>query len=198
MSHPRGSVTERPRRRLHAPRPGRQPSGGCDMAKTTDIGALIMARCDSSGGPDACWPWQGYICGQGYGQISLRPSVLRARGAHRASYLTFVGPIAKGLHLDHRCHTDDISCPGGPSCPHRSCVNPRHLEPVTPRQNAERGGWRISAHERNKTHCPHGHPYSGDNLYVEPKSGKRKCRACFVPQQAAYKRRTRHPERVSE
>ena len=28
-----------------------------------------------------------------------------------------------------------------------------------------------------KTHCPHGHPYAGDNLYVDP-SGYRRCRAC--------------------
>jgi hypothetical protein len=28
-----------------------------------------------------------------------------------------------------------------------------------------------------KTHCPAGHPYAGDNLYVG-KNGNRKCRAC--------------------
>lgn len=30
---------------------------------------------------------------------------------------------------------------------------------------------------RDKTHCPKGHPYSGDNLYVRP-NGKRECRQC--------------------
>lgn len=29
-----------------------------------------------------------------------------------------------------------------------------------------------------KTHCKRGHPLSGDNLYVAPKSGSRGCRAC--------------------
>lgn len=33
-------------------------------------------------------------------------------------------------------------------------------------------------HELNKTHCPSGHPYKGDNLYIVPKTGKRQCRAC--------------------
>jgi len=33
-------------------------------------------------------------------------------------------------------------------------------------------------HELNKTHCPHRHPYSGENLYVVPKTGKRQCRSC--------------------
>jgi hypothetical protein len=28
-----------------------------------------------------------------------------------------------------------------------------------------------------KTHCPHGHPYSGDNLSYYP-SGGRRCKAC--------------------
>lgn len=28
-----------------------------------------------------------------------------------------------------------------------------------------------------KTHCKHGHPYSGANLYVSP-TGKRACRTC--------------------
>ncbi len=28
-----------------------------------------------------------------------------------------------------------------------------------------------------RTHCPQGHPYSGDNLYIRP-CGRRKCRAC--------------------
>lgn len=28
-----------------------------------------------------------------------------------------------------------------------------------------------------KSHCPHGHPYSGDNLYIDPK-GNRRCRQC--------------------
>lgn len=29
----------------------------------------------------------------------------------------------------------------------------------------------------HKTHCPRGHPYSGSNLYIDPK-GNRRCRAC--------------------
>lgn len=28
-----------------------------------------------------------------------------------------------------------------------------------------------------KTHCPRGHPYAGENLYVDPKGNKR-CREC--------------------
>ena len=40
-----------------------------------------------------------------------------------------------------------------------------------------------------KTHCPSGHPYDGDNLYVRPKDGARICRACVRRHQAVYQRR---------
>lgn len=29
-----------------------------------------------------------------------------------------------------------------------------------------------------KTHCPWGHPYTGENLYVHPKTGRRGCKTC--------------------
>lgn len=36
---------------------------------------------------------------------------------------------------------------------------------------------KIAVMQREKTTCPKGHPYAGDNLIVD-KSGRRKCRAC--------------------
>lgn len=39
--------------------------------------------------------------------------------AHRFAYETLVGPLDEGLHLHHKCEN-----PG--------CVNPKHLEPMTP------------------------------------------------------------------
>lgn len=62
--------------------------------------------------------------------------------AHRLSYEHFVGPIPGGLVLDHVCHTDDPSCPGGLPCLHRRCVNPAHLEPVTSDEKADAAGVR--------------------------------------------------------
>ena len=74
-----------------------------------------------------CWLWTGYIDTKGYGRAHHPhrygfPSI----GAHRLVYELLVGPIPPGLHLDHTCH-DATVCPGGPTCPHRRCVNPAHL-----------------------------------------------------------------------
>ena len=33
------------------------------------------------------------------------------------------------------------------------------------------------AHNAAKTHCPHGHEYTEENTYIDPK-GSRRCREC--------------------
>lgn len=45
--------------------------------------------------------------------------------AHRVFYEEKHGTIASDLHLDHLCRV-------------RRCVNPGHMEPVTPRENVRR------------------------------------------------------------
>lgn len=37
----------------------------------------------------------------------------------------------------------------------------------------------------SRTHCPQGHPYAGDNLYINPSNGGRVCRTCNRVAQAA-------------
>jgi hypothetical protein len=54
----------------------------------TQIGRFWQ-KVDSSGGPDACWPWAGHIGENGYGIVSLKG---KAYKAHRVSYF-----IARGL-----------------------------------------------------------------------------------------------------
>lgn len=53
-----------------------------------------------------------------------------------------------------------------------------NLEPVTHKENIRRGD--LLSHgvfNREKTHCPRGHPYEGGNLVIE-NNGSRKCRIC--------------------
>ena len=100
-----------------------------------------------------CWLWLDGLV-RGYGQFFLKCHPNKSRRkivvmAHRYSYEIARGPIPTGLTLDHLCRN-------------KCCVNPDHLEPVTLRENIQRGA--AGANSRMKTHCPAGHPYTGENL----------------------------------
>lgn len=125
-----------------------------------------------------CWEWDA-PCADGYGRIWWEG---RSVYPHRLAYQLYVGPIPDGLHIDHTCH-DPAVCLGGPSCPHRGCVNPDHLEPVTHAENTRRGG----NAQRRKTHCPQGHPYNEANTYRPPSSPK--ARACWTCMTARNRQR---------
>ena len=109
--------------------------------------------------PTGCWQWTGSLKPHGYGHFGADGKLYRA---HRWAYEFFRGPIPKTLCLDHLCRN-------------RGCVNPQHLEAVSLGDNIRRGN--TGLHMKRKTHCPQGHPYSGKNLYINPR-GKRNCRIC--------------------
>jgi hypothetical protein len=138
----------------------------------------FMAKVDLDE-PEGCWPWRASLGTASYGQFFLDR---RTRLAHRVSYEHFVGPIPAGLELDHLCHTADDSCDGGLACPHRRCVNPAHLEPVTNVVNVRRGARARSAY------CSHGHPFDERNTY-RPGGGHRHCRECNREAARRYKSR---------
>jgi hypothetical protein len=129
-----------------------------------------------------CWLWTGSERSFGYGCCAKNG---KNYPAHRAAYELFKGPIPSGLEIDHLCHVT-------------FCVNPDHLEPVTRQVNIKRrrnGGpnkgqrkantvlhpntAKNLMHNKRKTHCPHGHEYSGDNLKIRP-CGRRECKICKV------------------
>ncbi len=120
-----------------------------------------------------CWLWVGYVRPDGYGEMGGGPGeVLRA---HRFSYEHFVGPIPAGLTIDHLCRV-------------RSCVNPKHLEPVTQRENNRRG-FSIYATNARKTHCKNGHPFDEANTRWHRSNGItcRRCGTCHDAYMKAYR-----------
>lgn len=146
-----------------------------------ELVARVLARV-TIGEPEECWIWPGKRNRHGYGEVS------KGRGryagmAHRLVYAILVGPIPDGMTLDHTCHTEDQSCTGGTSCPHRACVNPSHLEPVTAQENSGRG------YPARKLACVNGHPFTPENTYRTPGDGHRACRACMRDSARRYQAR---------
>lgn len=115
------------------------------------------------GHPAGCWWWRSETANGGYGLFrtgSSAAKTVQRKLAHRWSYEHLIGPIPQGLQLDHLCRNP-------------LCVNPDHLEPVTPALNQRRGP------AANKTHCVRGHRYDEANTYRNPaNSGRRVCRTC--------------------
>lgn len=118
---------------------------------------------------DGCWLWTGAKT-RGYGSFRLNG---KAKLAHRVM-LHLVG-----RKCPPKMHTDPI-------CRQPACVNPSHLEVVTPRVNALRGmvGVARTLERYAVSHCRHGHEYTLENTYIAPD----KSRVCKICKNAAFKR----------
>jgi hypothetical protein len=118
-----------------------------------------------------CWIWTGGLKGFGYGNVSIDG---KSKRAHRVIYELLRETVPTDKVLDHLCRV-------------RCCVNPDHLEVVTQKINVSRGDFSkrllnsrnlTKRHERMRanTHCPNGHEYTPDNVYLA--RGKRECKTC--------------------
>lgn len=118
-----------------------------------------------------CWIWTAHKDRNGYGQFGVSRRLVYA---HRWAYERFRSPIPDGMQLDHLCRTP-------------SCVNPWHLEAVTPRINVLRGEGR-PAKLAAATACINGHAFTPENTYRRrDRNNGRHCRQCKKNQDRKYR-----------
>lgn len=111
---------------------------------------------------NSCWLWRGTIDGRGYAAFKVNG---RMTLVHRWSYERAKGAIPDGWFIDHLCLV-------------KSCVNPDHLEAVTPRENTRRAPWGPAGANAAKTHCIRGHAFTPENTRINNR-GQRGCLTCI-------------------
>lgn len=102
---------------------------------------------------------------------------------HRLVLTAFVGPCPAGME---GCHWN-----GDPT--DNRAANLRWDTQSANQLDSIRHGTHVQS---SKTHCLQGHPFSGENLYIRPKSGGRSCNECQRQRRAKY--RETHREEVRE
>jgi hypothetical protein len=106
-----------------------------------------------------CWLWAGRKSAEGYAAYWLNG---HTRPVHHIAFELLLGETPPpGMHLDHLCRT-------------RHCVNPDHLEVVTPAANSRRA----NLPKMTRTHCTHGHEWTPENTLPMPES--KRCRQCIL------------------
>lgn len=113
---------------------------------------------------DSCWDWTGNCDRDGYGIKTVNGRQWRV---NRLSYELATGKELGALHARHTCDRP-------------VCFRPSHLIPGTNLDNVadkvERGRARNQYTDADR--CIYGHPFTENNVYVNPTSGARQCRTC--------------------
>ena len=114
---------------------------------------------------DTCWNWIGFI-NDGYGKFNIKDvdGKWKQYFSHRVSWSIHGRKFTDGMVLDHICRN-------------RKCINPDHLREVTPEENVLKNSLSFVSINSEKTKCPSGHLYLGENLR-HTKTGARYCLEC--------------------
>jgi len=108
-----------------------------------------------------CWEWTGRRNQRNYGVMWFFGKNQLVHRVVAQLYKRF--DPASGLQVLHHCDNPP-------------CFNPKHLFFGTNDDNARDCSVKGREWNSKKTHCPKGHPYSGDNVMIF--DGKRSCREC--------------------
>ena len=116
----------------------------------------------------------------GYREVSLWDGTkLTTFKLHRLVYVAFNGPVPDGLEV---CHKDDNK--------DNNFVD--NLVAVTRLRNMRDRVTNGHDANKNKTHCPQGHPYTAENTYTYPikETGgiRRHCKTCAINSSAGRRR----------
>ncbi len=137
-----------------------------------------LVSCSVQGLEGPCHVFRGCKVG-GYGQVRHNGKLAYV---HRYVWERDVGPIPKGLVIDHLCRN-----PG--------CCNVKHLRVTTQKvnntENVVGAAWQLN---KIKTHCPRGHEYNSANTYWrKDRPGNRECKQCqrVARRKSKMKRRRR-------
>lgn len=104
--------------------------------------------------------------------VLCREGVRSGHSGHALVASAFLGPRPDGMQVAH-----------GDGMKTNNAIS--NLRYATRLENAADKKLHGTEHNLNKTHCPYGHPYSGDNLVGRSDRSGRRCKTCHREQQQA-------------
>lgn len=139
--------------------------------KAPTLEERFWAKVDKRG-PDECWNWLAYKTDRGYGRMGIGERVWQAH---------HISCIVHGLPLPTHKRGGEGNTVIDHICKNTSCVNPKHLRLVPHADNCT-----VLAKPTpfftniQKTHCVHGHPFSGANLAIISDNRGKPVRGCIT------------------